>query len=418
LIQSRFLRRRVVLGLIVPVITLACLTLHWSGVRLFRDRVAELRAAGEPVRLIDLQRPPVADEQNAAAFLREIQPELDALSRQLFAVESKPSAADGRIDAADLETIAAVFAAHPRFLSVLKQAAACPDYDPRPNLSGGPQVFVADSLARVQNLRAIVRHLNLAMHEQLATGRWSEAFETTLLMLRLGRHFTHEPLLMGYLAAAACQTVGINAARALLESGPLSQGEHAALDQELALQDQRAPYLQALKSERAIGLESYRNFGLSGHFVFGGDRNQYLDQIAAQLDTVEHSAAEARNAELKQIQSGTRKHPIANLAADSLRQSRKTADRTTARLRSLRVLNALIGRAAMLPEAPPSITTLGLPASATLDPYTGSNLHLKRSAGSWIVYAAGENLQDDDGVFDPDLDVGLSARIPIPDAAP
>jgi hypothetical protein len=71
------------------------------------------------------------------------------------------------------------------------------------------------------------------------------------------------------------------------------------------------------------------------------------------------------------------------------------------------VLNALQQQPAASMNGVPHIEKLGLPKDATIDPFTGSPLHLRKTAGGWIIYSNGSNLADDGGRLEDLKDVGI-----------
>ena len=74
--------------------------------------------------------------------------------------------------------------------------------------------------------------------------------------------------------------------------------------------------------------------------------------------------------------------------------------------RSLRVLNAIQTRVPAGSDRVPELTELGLPVEATIDPFNGKPLHVKRLPEGWMVYSVGNNLVDDGGIPDGKSDVG------------
>jgi hypothetical protein len=53
------------------------------------------------------------------------------------------------------------------------------------------------------------------------------------------------------------------------------------------------------------------------------------------------------------------------------------------------------------------LTDLGLPAEATIDPFNGEPLHVKKLPQGWMVYSVGSNCVDDGGKLDRKTDIGL-----------
>ncbi len=60
----------------------------------------------------------------------------------------------------------------------------------------------------------------------------------------------------------------------------------------------------------------------------------------------------------------------------------------------------------------PKLSELGLPAEATIDPFNGEPLHVKRLPQGWLVYSVGRNLQDDGGKLDDNSDIGVGPPTP------
>ena len=85
-----------------------------------------------------------------------------------------------------------------------------------------------------------------------------------------------------------------------------------------------------------------------------------------------------------------------------------------AKIRTLRVLNALQARVPAGSTAIPKLSELGLPAETTTDPFTGEPLHVKRLPQGWLVYSVGPNFRDDGGKLGPgpDCDVGVGPPLP------
>ena len=91
---------------------------------------------------------------------------------------------------------------------------------------------------------------------------------------------------------------------------------------------------------------------------------------------------------------------------------RDPAERTRAMSRSLRVLNAIQARVPSGGDQVPNLADLGLPEQATIDPYNGQPLHVKKLPEGWMVYSVGHNLVDDGGIPDYKNDVGARADQP------
>ena len=90
----------------------------------------------------------------------------------------------------------------------------------------------------------------------------------------------------------------------------------------------------------------------------------------------------------------------------ALAAAREPAERVRAMSRSLRLLNALQARVPPGGDRVPDLAGLGLPAEATIDPYNGKPLNVKRLPEGWMVYSVGSNGVDDGGKLDGRTDIG------------
>src|SRR5690606_19681110 len=91
----------------------------------------------------------------------------------------------------------------------------------------------------------------------------------------------------------------------------------------------------------------------------------------------------------------------------SIAPTYQAANRTLAQLRCLRILNALTAHKQQHDAEATGLADLQLPASATLDPFSGKPLLLKRTDKGWIVYSVMSNSVDDGGDFTDMLDYGI-----------
>jgi hypothetical protein len=190
-----------------------------------------------------------------------------------------------------------------------------------------------------------------------------------------------------------------------------------ALDAELAIHDSMEAFRWALKSERAFGLESYQALPARRAWPIRArwdeDAAAYLDMIDEQLTLTSQPYCDVAEAtEAKPPVAGA---TLAENVKPAILAARQAADRNRAIIRCLRVLNALqaMEQKGDVPE--PKLSDLGLPAEATVDPFTGEPLKVKRLPEGWLVYSEGQNLTDDGGQLDDPRvgDVGLGPILPM-----
>jgi hypothetical protein len=199
----------------------------------------------------------------------------------------------------------------------------------------------------------------------------------------------------------------------VLQAGPVSPSARQALDTELALHDTMVGYNWALRSERSYSLSSVRELRGSGIWLTRGFSNdlalrlndlfaRYLEKASRPYaDVISDKSAPAARSGVTNLYGA-----LVTLLEPSLAAIREPAERTRALSRSLRVLNALQARLPAGGDDVPKLTDLGLPADATIDPYNGKPLRVKKLPEGWMVYSVGRNLVDDGGMLDHVNDLG------------
>ena len=394
------------LGALLIVLLLVNAILVWITGNRLEQRLAALRAAGHPVLLADLQRPALDPEKNAATFLDRAREDMAAFAKETYAVQAKPEYGQHRLDDADRKTIQAAFDAYPKLLPLLEKAADCPDCTPAGDFTQAPHAYLATQLPDVQRMRSAMNVLDAKSRLLLAEGKTEEALTTAITMLRLARHVEHEPLLIGYLVLVACRASAADTAHRALRAGPVSAKAHDALDAELAAADDSRAYQFSLRSECAFGMSAFRGFPANSWFfrAYSNDDQaneiDLIDQFVALVDKP-YAEAAAFEKTWRQQRSPWR-HRMSQLLTSALFATRYAHDRGTAQLRCLRVLNALQRK-----SGEQALADLGLPTSATTDPFNGQPLHIKKLAGGWLVYSVGKDLTDDGGKLENYTDVGL-----------
>jgi hypothetical protein len=157
-------------------------------------KLAELKAAGQPIALKDLARKPIPPDQNASTYLRRAREDVNAVQKAIVidVEDALPEAeqaayAEGQPNDAVHKAATAAFAAHPQAIPLLRRASECSDYDPQLNYDVSPHAFTEQLLDDVGNTRAAMRVLDRRVLWLLAEDRNEEALETCLVMHRLCR---------------------------------------------------------------------------------------------------------------------------------------------------------------------------------------------------------------------------------------
>jgi hypothetical protein len=394
----------VVVGLVAIALIASALFIWITGSRLERQ-VAAIRATGDPVTIADLARPPIPPEKNAATYLDRARADMQAIEKEVEDVHSATTCPGYLLPPKDQKAIKAAFAAYPNVLPLLEQAAACPDYDPELDYTAPAGQFIQQMLLLSSRTRPPARILGYRADLLVAEGKQDEAVRTSLLTLRLARHFDRNPTIVGYLMALAIRGSAIERANEALQTGPVSKEVRNALDAELAVHERMEGLKWAMKSERAYSLSS----GLSQVELFGGLRflgrgmvnmwmSDYLYLVGPYVSAADDPATfpgKARAIALPKSQSFP-----AVLVQPAIIAYNDAVTRMQALIRCLHVLNALQAHATPDGDAVPQLSSLGLPVATTTDPFNGKPLNVKKTPQGWLVYSVGPNLVDDGGKLD------------------
>ena len=409
---------------IVGVFLLALL-LAWTvwaviAANSFSGRIAAIRAAGDPASIADLGPKSIPPEQNAAAHLAEVKPQIDAFARdhgQFFKTPVGKSYEDRKagepLTSDQLVAIKAVLDNYSELEATISTAMSCDAYASQLDYSVTHEKF-SDQLIANQN-RTVARFLKWKIDVALAEGRHANAAAHCLDALRLGRLMRSEPAVIGGLVANADTGQAVQLAYHALNASPASDEFHAALDQELARHDDPA-FVWMMKSERALEISMLQQElgGIPGLLMNTLGRPMKLHHTAM-LDLFEDvlkDAAKPWHVTVSQSpQSAILKSPtglgvMPDLTQPSIAAAYESTQRALAVTRALRVFNAL-RRAETSNGTPASIDALDLPKDAITDPFSGESLKAIQSAGRWIIYSVGEDGKDDGGEAGKDYGVGL-----------
>ena len=190
-------------------------------------------------------------------------------------------------------------------------------------------------------------------------------------------------------------------------------------------------YAWTVKSERAFAVDSLRTFPdrdswLVGRGVWNRRESAVLgwfaEWLALACDSspyrqtargISRLSAQASMQGLPQLPAKVWGQPVDLLPA--IQAAHNAVTMSLARIRCLRVLNALQAHVPVGSNEVRKLTELGLPTEAVTDPYTGDPLHVKKLPQGWLVYSVGCDLQDDGGKLGNPVhgDVGVGPPPPI-----
>lgn len=401
-------------GAALAILLITNAILVWtSGARL-EKQIAAIRAAGDPVSLQDLARDPIPPQQNAAVFLRRARDDLEAILAELAEVRESESYRQGRPTESEVKAIQSAFEAYPDAIPLLERAADCPDYNPQLDYTLGSVEFLDAYLPHQGDKRQVARFLSTYVLLLLAQQEREGAMGTCLALFRLCGHFDRDPFVVGYLVALACRSVAIDLMNRTLRDGPLSAEARQSLEEELASYDVAKPYEWTLKTERAYGLGCFRTIpGRKLWPYWNYDASAYLHLFDKHLCLASRPYSEfsAACAAVRQDPKARRRVLTYNVLP-AMQSCREAMERVRAQIRSLRVLNALQRRAEQGDVSEPKLSDLGLPVEATMDPFTGKSLIVKKRPEGWLIYSVGSNLKDEGGQVDEFRDCGVGPLRP------
>ena len=409
----------IVLGGLVAIGLIANAVFVWTTDTRLERQVAAIRAAGDPVTLADLARPPIPPEKNAATYLRRAEADVAAIEKETMNLHPVSECPGFLMPPEDQKIVKGALAAYPNVIPLLERAAGCPDFNAELDYTLPSKEFLTKLLDVVNRFRSPARALHYRATLLVAEGNRDEAVRAALVILRLACHFDRNPMTLSYLMAIAVRGYAIRSADAALQTGAISKDVRDALDKELAIQERMEGFVWAMKSERAYALEYFRDMIPARNFWL--IRGMWNMQESACLEVHSTFIALAgdpgsyRNVE--QTVEG-RKRVLAVLLFPALKSGYLAVTRVRAEIRSLRVLNALQAHVRAGSDETPKLAELGLPAETTTDPFTGEPLHVKRTPQGWLVYSVGPNFRDDGGKLDDPANGDIGVGPPPPAAKP
>jgi hypothetical protein len=416
----------------------------WTEHRL-QSRIAAIRAAGDPASTADLAPQPVAAAENAAAILKKLEPRLNAyLHDYAHFLDETPSGNEynNRMNRGEAPTVEQLNALHKildRYADVeagLESAAACEKYASLADFSHGPTQFQVDCLGSMSEIRDAARFLESRMEVLTAEGKQEAAVGQGIELLKLARLYDHEPAIINLLPAIAIRGIAAESIYDALAAGPVSPTAHAALDRELALHDDAQRLYRVVKTERAYSFDLMKTIpyvspqeleppGPEGRAtpiwtsvvrLMGWPMKRYyigmLDYFDVELASLQQSWLTGHGIvgrhEVPKEPTGL--GPLAELMLPGTQSIYDADTRCMAQLRALRIFNALRLYAEKNGREAAKLDDLGLPKDATIDPFDGKPLKLKKTDKGWVVYSVMVNGVDDGGDFVDTKDFGVAPR--------
>jgi hypothetical protein len=425
--------KRIAIGLVIllAIALIANGIMAWRTGSRWRGRIAAIRAGGDPASIADLAPTPVPDDQNAAAVIAKLGPRLEEFGKDNWNFTDKdPLGIDyekrgDRGEPATEEQIVAIrkiLDKYPDIDAGVAAAAACDKYASLANYSLDHVKLLEEFLVQMQRFRTAARFLDWRMEVLVAERQQDKAVNLGIEMLRLAREYDHEPASVNMLVATAVRGIAVTSLYDALAAGRVSPEVHAALDRELALDDDRQRMVRTLKSERAYAIDAMLAmpnvgpqapawlvgmFGWTTKILFAGSLDYLDDEIAS---AAQRARGGPQGVERHQIPDSSGHGVMAELMIPGMQTAFDADARGTAMVRALRIFNALRLFAEKNGREAKRLDELGLPNEATIDPFDGKPLKIKHTNEGWVVYTVMLNGVDDGGDFIELKDYGVAPR--------
>ena len=403
-------------GIIIAIFVLVYFGLGFWLVQSTGARVAagrdQIKAAGDKVYLTDYETDPIPDDENAYHYLMLAKADLEAFDNDHSEVyelyEIQRDVPDEQI-----EQFAKIVEKYPAMYEHLEQAAACGTYRPDYDYSQGmmmlmPEVNLFRNAARAFSLKALV---------EAHRGNGDAALNQAGYSLRVSHHLQNPPTIVDDLVRIACQAIATLSANHTLRVAETSPEARERLDRILAAIDNKQSGIDAMKGERACGIQTFQQMrdgtlnpdgmgvdGLShmtllnstwlGQAYLNDDEAKYIELLDKQIEACELPRAE-REALLEpfceEFEESRFRHLFTRLLVPALNAAANASDRAEANLRCLRILLAIEGQDSF------DIENIDLPAAVKADPYSDGLLKIVMKDGEPVVYSIYENEIDDGG---------------------
>lgn len=390
---------------LIAVLAMAFAWWYWRAEVELERRIAAIRGAGLPATLADLATEAVAPEKNALTYLRRARADALAIEAELASMGEK-IAEEKDLSEAELKQIEVTFSAFPAVLPLIERAANCAEYRSGADFAMKPQDFLADELESLGLSRSIARVLDKHIALLISKTQLDDAARDALTLVRIGRHTENEGTITGFLTSIAVRGVALGRLADILQRGEVTQEIRRRVEDELARDNDGSAFQRAIISERAFGNSSFLEFPWPMKQTY---QCQYLDLMQTQIENADRPYNEPMSS-AKTRQSRSLFSPFFAQIAPAIEAAREANARTLALARAIRVLNCIQSSPELAQSDRIELSALSLPKDATVDPFTGQPLIVRKTIFGWQVYSVGRDLKDDGGKTETHGDIGTSPR--------
>ena len=387
----------VLLSLLAILITAVAIT------RSTRSKVTELRQEiqeqGDPLYFSDLTPESIDFEGNAFIPLMEAEEELQAFRD--FYMENFDSDSPEDLSTEQLQVLAKKVEDSAELYTQLDRILACTELEADTDYSAGLDAL----LNHVEVLRSFSFAIRARTIAYASQQKGDEALQSCIDGMQISRLMKDEYSLVAFLVSINIQRGMSDDAFHVISTTPTSDDARAEMVQELSLTDFRKSLTLALKGERSLGVQTFRDLregkgqfasdiapriitGIGfGEAYINNDEATYIELINRSIESVNQPYAERKQVaeEIQAELDGGFGQLLTKLILPAVPSVSESVDAIDAKIRCLQVIcrsrTEGDGILQNLPE----------------DPFNNQPVKTSQTADGWIVYSVGLNLQDDGG---------------------
>ena len=387
----------------------------------------EISDAGDPIYYTDYGTEPVPEQKNAFVLLSEAEAGIDAYSELVRSLKAENESTNSGIEQSKspliLKQQKTFLAENSELFDLLKRASQRQSFQTDIDRSQG---FGA-STAHAETSRRAIEMLTDKASMLASNGEGDAAIAVCLTGYRILQLTGQERCLVGFLM----ECVGLEklgkVIQQTLTTCEVSATMLEAIDTQLQQFNLNTNLTNTIKVERATGIQSFQDFqqvdqkpdekqiplpafflGTNiGKAYFDDDESAYIEYMNECISMVNQTKTlrdQRMNGLTEKLLASTYLKPISKLIIPDMKSIFDAKDDATARLRALRILLAI--------QLQPDMQVKSLPAEIRADPYTSTDMTVRKKSDGWLIYSVGRNLIDDAGNLipiapsQPPLDVG------------
>ena len=402
-------------GLVIVCVLVGSSWLAKASRATLQELRTEISAAGDPVYYTDSATDPIPEQDNAYALISKAAPGVITYTELIQKVAQDNASTDTN-NLSDprnasppiLKTKESYFTENQWLFELLEQASRRKNY--RAEIDRKKGFDNSNDYLRVS--RGAIIMLAARANLLASRGDGDAAIEDCLTGYRILKLTEQEPSMLGFSSECNGLYHLSEAAYQTLSNSEVSNPLREALETQLEQFELDTALVQALKSERAIGIQTFKEFHEASKksaenpipiptFLVGTSLSQayfsddeityikHMNECISLIDQPKNIRDIAIESMIEKLMaSGFRKF-ISKLIIPDVTGILDGKDDTTARLRALRILLAAQHQSGLQIES--------LPAAIRTDPYTNGDMIAKNTDQGWLIYSVGPNLTDDSG---------------------